>query len=83
VRDFPQPVKPCLVEVAFIGTAKQAMEKGVILSEKLEKHTSRTEALFDSIGFIPEMNPRPTAPVSFSASCKAAPFQNPTSTASC
>jgi hypothetical protein len=29
---------------------------------------------------MPGMNPRPTARMSFSASCKAVPFQNSTST---
>jgi hypothetical protein len=30
----------------------------------------------DSIGVVPGMNPRPTARMGFSASCKVVPFQN-------
>jgi hypothetical protein len=51
--------------------AKQAAEKGQISGEKLEKHTSGAEAHIGFIGFMPGINPRPTARVSFFAACKA------------
>jgi hypothetical protein len=53
---------------------KEAAEKVVIVNQKREKHTSGAEALSDSIGFIPGMNPRPTAPASFSADWKASVY---------
>ena len=54
----------------FAG-AKQAAEKGRISGENLGKHTAGAEARFDSIAFMPGINPRPTARRSFSAACKA------------
>jgi hypothetical protein len=45
--------------------AKQAAEKGRISGEELEKHTSRAEAHIDFIGFMPGINPRPTARMVF------------------
>jgi hypothetical protein len=51
--------------------AKQAAEKGLISGENLGKHTAGAETRFDSIAFMPGMNPRPTARRSFSAACKA------------
>jgi hypothetical protein len=56
--------------VTFAG-AEQAAEKGRISGEKLEKHTSGAEAHIDFIGFMPGINPRPTARTSFSAACEA------------
>ena len=41
--------------------AQQAAGKGQISGEKLEKHTSGAEAHIDFIGFMPGINPRPTA----------------------
>jgi hypothetical protein len=41
-----------------------------------EKRTSGAKALIDLIGFVPGMNPRPTARTSFSAACEVVPFQN-------
>jgi hypothetical protein len=57
------------------GTAEQAAEKGLVLGETRQKHTSGAEALVDLIGFMPGINPRPTARTSFSASCEAVPFR--------
>jgi hypothetical protein len=51
--------------------AKQAAEKLLISPGKPEKHTSGAEAHVDFIGFMPGINPRPTARMSFSAACKA------------
>ena len=67
-RDFAN-VQRCY-DVVSAG-AKEAAEKGRISGEKLEKHTSVAEARFDSIGFMPGINPRPTVRMSFSAACKA------------
>jgi len=49
--------------------AKQAAEKHQLWSKEPEKHTSGAKAPIDSIGFIPGINPRPTARMSFSAAC--------------
>jgi DNA-3-methyladenine glycosylase len=65
-RDFAQ----------FSGTAKQAAEKVSFSINKQKKHTSVAKATADFIGFMPGINPRPTARMSFSAACKAVPFQN-------
>jgi hypothetical protein len=43
----------------------QAAEKGFVSFERLEKHTSGAEAHVDLIGFMPGINPRPTARTSF------------------
>jgi hypothetical protein len=40
---------------------------------RAEKHTSGAKARIDSIGFMPGMNPRPTARRSFSAACEGVP----------
>src|ERR1035437_8793140 len=61
-----------------------------------QQRISGAEAPTDSTGFIPGINPRPTALPSFSAACKArpflssicgttkvVPFQNPTFTTGC
>jgi hypothetical protein len=61
---------------ACCGTTEQAAEKGLVLGETRQKHTSGAEALVDLIGFMPGINPRPTARTSFSASCEVVPFQN-------
>jgi len=55
----------------FFSGAEQAAEKGLIPGEMWQKRTTGTEVSADSIGFIPGMNPRPTARVSFSAACEA------------
>jgi hypothetical protein len=62
--------------LASCGPAEQAAEKGLVLGETRQKHTSGAEALVDLIGFMPGINPRPTARTSFSASCEVVPFQN-------
>jgi len=49
----------------------EAAEKLLISPGKPEKHTSGAEAHVDFIGFMPGINPRPTARMSFSAACKA------------
>ena len=54
-----------------VPRAKEAAEKGRISGEDLEKHTAGAEARFDSIAFMPGINPRHTARRSFSAACKA------------
>ncbi len=45
-------------------------------SEVPQKHTSGAKARVDIASLIPGMNPRPTAPKTFSASSEVAPFQN-------
>jgi hypothetical protein len=49
-------------------------KKGPISGEIPEKRTAGAEALIDLIGFVPGMNPRPTARTSFSAACSAQVF---------
>src|ERR1035438_5669368 len=49
--------------------ASQLAEKHLLSSKKSEKHTSGAKAPIDSIGFMPGINPRPTARMCFSASC--------------
>jgi len=58
-------------QAGCIAGAKQAAEKGLIFGEIRKKHTSGAKARIDLIGFIPGMNPRPTARTSFSTACKA------------
>src|ERR1035438_2079863 len=72
---FPQGLKPNIYCDAY-GTTKQLAEKHLLSSKKPEKHTSGAKAPINSIGFIPGINPRPTARTSFSANCKVVPFQN-------
>jgi 5-hydroxyisourate hydrolase-like protein (transthyretin family) len=57
----------------YQGTTSQAAEKHLLSSKKSEKHTSEAKAPIDSIGFIPGINPRPTARMSFSAACSVMP----------
>jgi len=47
----------------------QAAEKGCILGEKPEVHTSGAKAPAALIGFMPGINPRPTARTGFFAAC--------------
>jgi error-prone DNA polymerase len=49
--------------------ALQVAEKLEIWAETDEKHTSVAKAMAHSAGFIPGINPRPTARTSFSAAC--------------
>jgi tRNA/rRNA methyltransferase len=73
-----QAVAVCLYELAsrvFLpessAGAKEVAEKGWLSGEMPEKHTSGAKAPIDSIGFVPGIDPRPTARLSFSAACKA------------
>jgi len=50
---------------------KEAAEKGHVSGQNLEKHAAGAKAHIDLIAFMPGVNPRPTAPMSFSASCEA------------
>jgi len=52
---------------------RQAAEELEIWAETDKKHTSVAKATVHSVGFIPGMNPRPTARTSFSAACKVVP----------
>ena len=52
------------------------IKKGLLLTEKPEKHTSEAKARDDFIALMSGINPGPTARTSFSASCKVVPFQN-------
>jgi hypothetical protein len=56
--------------------AEQAVGKGMFSNEHCEKHTSGAKALVDSAGLVPGLKSRPTARTSFSAACKAVPFQS-------
>jgi len=53
------------------------LKKAMSFGEEIEKHPSGAEAHIDLIGFMPGMNPRPTARTSFSAACKAQIFLGP------
>jgi outer membrane lipoprotein carrier protein len=55
-----------------LNSALEAPEKLEDFSEMHEKHASGAEAPIGSCGFVPGMNPRPTARMSFSAACLAA-----------
>jgi tRNA (guanine-N1)-methyltransferase len=57
--------------LSFPAGAEEAAEKGWFSGKMPEKHTSGAKAPIDSIGFMPGINPRPTARLSFSAACKA------------
>jgi hypothetical protein len=59
--------------IGFIGPAKQLAEKVrfSILNPKNIPQGLKPD--FDSIGFVPGMNPRPTARMTFSASCEVVP----------
>jgi hypothetical protein len=54
---------------------KQAAEKGLFPNNKPDKHTSGAKALIDLIGFMPGINPRHKARMSFSADCKVVPLR--------
>jgi hypothetical protein len=71
---MPQGLSPTHF-IGLIGTTEQAAEKGLVLGETRQKHTSGAEALVDLIGFMPGINPRPTARTSFSAGCEVVPFR--------
>jgi hypothetical protein len=49
------------------------MRKALDWAEISEKHTSGAKAQIDSAGFMPEINPRPTARTSFSAASSVVP----------
>jgi len=55
--------------------ALESAEKGLILREGPEKHTSEAKAIVDSAEFKPGINPRPTDRVSFPTS-RLAPKEN-------
>jgi hypothetical protein len=55
--------------------AKQAAEKRLFSSKEPEKHTSGAKALVDLIGFMPGINPRPTARMNFRQLVKPCPFK--------
>ena len=55
----------------ILSGAKQAAEKGHISGRVPERRTSGAKALADSIGFMPGINPQPTARRVLSAACKA------------
>jgi len=54
-----------------VAGAEQAAENGHVFGVEIEEHTSGAEAHIDLIGFMPGINPRPTARTSFSAACEA------------
>jgi tRNA A37 threonylcarbamoyladenosine modification protein TsaB len=55
---------------------EEATKQNGIRSELSEKHTSGAKAPADLIGFLPGINPRPTARSRLSASCETVPFQS-------
>jgi hypothetical protein len=57
----------------YFGRTEQAAEKGLISGDLPQKHTSVAKATADSIVFMPGMNPRPPARMSFSAACEVEP----------
>jgi hypothetical protein len=68
----PQVLKPRSFQCTY-GTTKEAAEKGCILGEKPEVHISGAKAPAGFIGFVPGINPRPTARPRFSAASKVVP----------
>jgi len=54
--------------------ASHAAEKGLLSNEMPEKHTSGPKGPIDFVGFMPGINPRPTARRSFPAACSANRF---------
>jgi hypothetical protein len=73
---IPSAAKAMPLSISPCGTAEQAAEKGLVSGKMPKKRTSGDEALIDLIGFVPGINPRPTARTIFSAACKAVSFQN-------
>jgi len=72
---IPSVAKATLPSISSCGTAKQLAEK-VAFPIQIPKNVPQgLKPGIDSIGIVPGMNPRPTARLSFSASCKAVPFQ--------
>ena len=55
----------------MLAGAEQAAERGLISGDSPQNNTSVAKATADSIVFVPGMNPRPTARMSFSADCEA------------
>jgi hypothetical protein len=55
------------------GTTSEAAEKGLPPREKPEKRTSVAKATAEFIALTPGINPRPTTPLSFSATCSVVP----------
>ena len=64
-------LSPSRALVDALAGPEQAAEKVLISPGKPEKHTSGAEAHVDFMGFMPGINPRPTARMSFSAACEA------------
>jgi len=56
-------------EEIHLAGAEEAAGKLGIWGEICGKHTSTAKADNDSVGLVPGINPRPTARMSFSASC--------------
>jgi hypothetical protein len=59
--------------MGFIGTTKEAAEKGWFSGERPEKRPSGAEALADSIGFARGLKPPSPSAWRFSAACKVVP----------
>ena len=47
----------------------------MVHGEEREKHASVAKAIADCVAFMPGINPRPTARMSFSAACEVVRFQ--------
>jgi hypothetical protein len=60
--------------IGFIGPAKQLAEKVRFSIRNPRSIPQGLKPRIYSIGVMPGMNPRPTARMSFSASCKAVPL---------
>jgi peptidyl-prolyl cis-trans isomerase SurA len=61
----------CLGDVEVPAGAEEAAEKGPVSNGIPREDTSGAKALIDLNGFVPGMNPRPTARTSFSAASDA------------
>jgi uncharacterized protein involved in exopolysaccharide biosynthesis len=59
------------------AAAEEAAEKGPVSGGMSEEHTSGAKALIESVGFVPGMNPRTTAPTGFSAGSEAVAVAEP------
>jgi ribosomal-protein-alanine acetyltransferase len=75
----PRRIALVVEEISDCGVAekgrtagpKEDTEEGPVSEEIIEEHTSGAKAHIDLIGFVPGMNPRPTAQTSFPSGAKA------------
>ena len=71
-RGFARRHKSCLRSPKFVEEQKHIL----LTHHPRTERRSGPRSLRMTANFVPGINPRPTARMSFSASCKAVPFQN-------